>query len=158
MRKKELIKLNEELFNRAEKAMGETEELRQENTSLRAEIAELKAKIEELSAKKESSPAMKVLEEKLISQVNLNEDTEYGAQIIGKIVVNATKYCNSITASMDSAAAKELVNLILGRTEVAKAEILKAVAAEMPIEAKKSMIDSEQAAAEDYFQSIMAQK
>ncbi len=158
MRKKELIKLNEQLFDRAENAMRAAEELKAENSSLLSKIEELEKKIQELSERKEPSAPLKTIEEKLVNQVKLKEDTEYGASIIGKIVISATKYCNELTVSLETSAAKELVNLILGRTEVAKAEILKAVASSMPIENKKAMIDSEMISAEDYFRSVMAQK
>lgn len=183
MRKKELIKLNEQLFDRAENAMKEAEELKSENLLLKEKIAELENEIVELSAKAEEAPAeeeaiieevpiieiapineapasppLKKLEEKLMEQVKLNEETEYGAAVIGKIVVSATKYCNELSTSLDNGDAKELVNLILGRTEVAKAEILNIVAGACSIEVKKAMIDSERAQAEDYFKSVMAQK
>ena len=53
--------------------------------------------------------------------------------------------------------AKELVNLILGRTEVAKAEILKIVGSEIPLENKYEQISGCEKSAEDYFHSVMAQ-
>ncbi len=158
MRKKELMKLNEQLFDRAENAMRNAEELKKENSSLVSRIEELEKKIAELEKKEVPSVPLKTLGEKLVNQVKLNEDTEYGASIIGKIVVSATTYCNELTASMETSAAKELVNLILGRTEVAKAEILKITSSNASIEDKKAMIDSELYSAEDYFKSVMAQK
>ena len=93
----------------------------------------------------------------MVSQIKLKEDTKYGASIIGKIVLSSTTYCNELTLTM-GASAKELINLILGRTEVAKAEILKITSSNASIEDKKAMIDSEAFSAEDYFKSIMAQK
>ena len=48
---------------------------------------------------------------------------EYGAKVIGQIVVSAAEYSNKLTIGSNSSQ-KELVNLILGKTEVAKSEIL----------------------------------
>ena len=77
--------------------------------------------------------------------------------MIGKIVVSGAKYCNLLTALPENSITKEQVNLILGRTEVAKAEILKITENDMTFEDKKSAIDSKEKEAEEYFGSIMAQ-
>ncbi|MBE6750790.1 MAG: hypothetical protein E7560_06475 [Ruminococcaceae bacterium] len=154
MRKKELFRLNEELFEKAEKYKLLYADLKQENDSLKAEIESLKSEIESL--KKPSEP-MKALEEKIIIQANITDDTRFGAEIIGKIVVEAAKHCNALTSSGGNEN-KELVNLILGRTEIAKAEILKIVSLDLPLEEKKEKIISEQKSAEDYFLSVIAQK
>ena len=157
MRKKELIKLNEQLFDRAENAMRAAEELKRENSSLLSKIEELEKKIEIMTKIPKPSIPLQKVEEKMVSQIKLKEDTKYGASIIGKIVLSSTTYCNELTLTM-GASAKELINLILGRTEVAKAEILKITSSNASIEDKKAMIDSEAFSAEDYFKSIMAQK
>ena len=151
MRKKDAIKLNEELFLQVEKQKTLIEELKNENAELKTEIARLKAN-EVVTA---VSEPMKQLEEK-VKTISLNRETEYGATVIGEIVVSAARYCNSLTRE-PSENAKELVNLILGRTEVAKAEILKLISENCDFEAKKDKIIREKAAAEDYFQSVAAQ-
>ena len=158
MRKKELLKLNEQLFDRAEAAMRTAEELKKENSSLLSKIEALEKKIEGMAETPKPSAPLQIIEEKMVSQIKLKEDTEYGASIIGKIVLSSTSYCNELTSSMEASSAKELVNLILGRTEVAKAEILKITSSNASIEDKKAMIDSELYSAEDYFKSVMAQK
>ena len=52
---------------------------------------------------------------------------------------------------------RELVNLLLGKTEVAKAEILSVVSQNIGLEEKKIKIDSIADEALDYFKSILAQ-
>ena len=127
------------------------EELKRENEELRARIQELK-KISETPA---VSEPLKTLEEK-VKTAALSRDAEYGATVIGEIVVSAARHCNRLTRE-PSGDVKELVNLILGRTEVAKAEILKAVTDQCEFELKKEKIIREKASAEDYFQSVAAQ-
>lgn len=81
---------------------------------------------------------------------------EYGSQIIGKIVVSAAQYSNSLTAGGETRY-KELLNLILGKTEVAKSEILDITASEAEFDVKKHMIDSVYEQTVEYFESVMAQ-
>jgi NAD(P)-dependent dehydrogenase (short-subunit alcohol dehydrogenase family) len=94
----------------------------------------------------------------LLDEINLPDDTAYGAKIIGKIVLSAAEYCNSLTTTPTAQNTKELVNLILGRSEVAKAEILKIVAADADRQSKILAMESELKECEDYFKSVMAQK
>ena len=159
MRKKELLNLNEELFNRCESALKELEEIRAENERLKKEILNLKSEPQKTVAvenlEKVATPIEK-LEEKILNTA-VSEDTKYGAEIIGKIVVCAAKYCNRLTASHENTDVKELVNLILGRTEIAKAEILNITKSEKDIEDKKELISAQLTECEDYFSSIMGQ-
>ena len=157
MRKKELLKLNEQLFEKAENAIRAAEELKRENSSLLSKIEELEKKLSGVKEAPKPSAPLQTIEKKMVSEVKLKNETEYGASVIGKIVLSSTSHCNELTLTMGSAA-KELINLILGRTEVAKAEILKITSSDAPLEDKKAMIDSELISAEDYFKSVMAQK
>ena len=156
MRKKDIIKLNAELFEKAEKLRFEIEELKRENMRLNVKIEELTFKNEELSGLAEIVEPT-VVEEKIKEEIVLDKSTAIGATIIGKIIVTATQYCNEIT-NKNTENAKELINLILGRTEVAKAEILKIVEnKELDTELAKSLAVDEQNSAEDYFKSVIAQ-
>ena len=158
MRKKDLIKLNTELFSREDGLRAKIEELKKEIEGLEKENAELQSEIATLKSKLEASQSLKKLEEKLLAQVNISEDKQYGAEIIGKIVVKSATYCTDLSAREQSAETKELINLILGRTEIAKAEILKIVSQNITLEEKKEQIDREHADALDYFLSVLAQK
>lgn len=157
MRKKKLLKLSEDLFNRLDAAQIALKESNQENENLKKEIEILKKENEALKKAEIQSEPLKQLEEKIKKQANLPEDAEYGSQIIGKIVITAATYCNKLTSVSENADVKELINLILGRTEIAKAEILKIVSGDSHFAAKKELIDAQKNSAEDYFNSVMAQ-
>lgn len=86
----------------------------------------------------------------------LSEEMELGAKIIGKTVIEAARICNQITET-GGEDSKELVNLVLGRCEVLKAEILAISCCEVNFQQKEEMMISEQNAACDYFNSILAQ-
>lgn len=93
-----------------------------------------------------------------IKEPQLSDGMSAGAQIIGKIVLSSAEYCNALSGVAASPNAKELLNLILGRTEVAKAEILRISALDIPYEEKLKAMETELGEAEDYFKSVMAQK
>ncbi len=86
----------------------------------------------------------------------MTEEMENGAKIIGQAVIEAAKICNQITekGGEDS---KELVNLVLSRCEVLKAEILAICCCQANYNQKIDMMKTERAAAYDYFNSILAQ-
>ncbi len=158
MRKSELIKQNVELFEKSQRYLHLYESEKEKNNQLLKEIEALKNEIEVLKENNKPSPALAVIENKVKRKAGLTPDTKFAASIIGKIVVKAAECCNALTASHGEFEPKELVNLILGRTEIAKAEILKAVDSELPFEDKTKLIEDVKKAAEDYFDSIMAQK
>ena len=158
MRKKKLIELNHQLFENIEQLKSAAEEIQKENARLKKEIEELTQENEALKIKNASSEPLKRLEEKVAAnQAVLPEDSEYGAAIIGKTVVSAAKHCNKLSTLHENPNTKELINLILGRTEVAKAEILKIISSDNELDLKKRLIDNEHFAAEEYFQSVLAQ-
>ncbi len=156
LKKNELFRLNDELFKKAEKYQLAYEELKQENMRLNLRIEELMFENEKLLKNKNKEEPLKNLEEKMIGQIKTDNPIDYGAKTIGKIVISAAQYCNKI-ASLNTADSKELVNLILGRTEVAKAEILKILELEEDPEAARKLIEQEKNATEDYFNSVRAQ-
>ena len=81
---------------------------------------------------------------------------EFGAEIIGKIVIESAKYADLVAASV-SPDKKELLNLIMGKSEVCKAEILNIVTGSALNETKISLINSQLSEAVDYFKSVAAQ-
>lgn len=172
MRKKQYIELSDTLQRELHKAKLGADELKEENLSLKKENEALKSELHELRSKiialetpiapvEESKPEIAeepFTEEAPVPEVEIDSDMAYGSQIIGKIVLSAAKHCNSLTAFPSSENVKELVNLILGRTEVAKSEILKIVALDIDRQSKIVALEKELNEAEDYFQSVMAQK
>lgn len=89
-------------------------------------------------------------------KAKMSQEMEMGAKIIGKTVVEAAKICNQLTEN-GGEDSKELVNLVLSRCEVLKAEILAICYCEVSFEQKLSMMESEQTSSLDYFNSILAQ-
>lgn len=155
MRKKLLLEQNIQLFDRLTAAESEIRRLKKELEEEKRRTAALKEENARLTENKGSTAApLKILESKVIKQAGITPDTDYGAAVIGKTVVAAAKYCEQLKTRDN---AKELINLILGRTEVAKAEILNIVMADTADEEKRRLIDEQLALAEDYFASVTAQ-
>lgn len=176
------IQLNKQKKER-EEIITENTSLKKELSSKESQLFELRKEIEELKIalksacepiiatppeplvpssesdetdfRKEESASETEIKE--VPQVTLRDDMEYGAEIIGKAVFLATEYCNRLS-SEPGENNKELINLILGRTEVAKAEILKIISSNEDSQSKVSAMNDELNQAEDYFKSVMAQK
>lgn len=157
MRKSELLKQNLAQFNRLQEANLTAEKLRQELSHKDAEIALLKQEIDILKSKLNATAPLKNLEERVIHNASLSTDVEYGARAIGKIVVESARCCGEIANNTEGSNNRELINLILGKGEVAKATILEIVAGSLELEEKKRHIDKQCDEALDYFLSVMAQ-
>lgn len=155
MRKKYLLAQNTQLFDRLTAAENEILCLKKENDEKNRRIARLES---ELSAALEPAPEptapLKALEAKVKSRAHISREADYGAKIIGKIVVTAAEHCGRLSAAPGG---RELINLILGRTEVAKSEILSVVSSSLTFEEKKAEIDRKLTEAEDYFAGVCAQ-
>ncbi len=159
MRKKKLIEQNLSLFEQLQKTQGEIIELKRMLNKSTEEISDLKAKLSDAKVEEKTptvTEPMRRLEEKVIANATLKPDMEYGALVIGKIVVAAAEYSNKLTIGGDESK-KELVNLILGKTEVAKSEILTIVESEDSFDVKCAKIDQILAVSKEYFQSVIAQ-
>ena len=155
MRKKLLLEQNIQLFDRLTAAEGEIKRLKNELEEEKRRAAALKEENARLAENKGAATApLKILEAKVIKQAGITPDTEYGAAVIGKTVIAAAKCCERLKTHDN---AKELINLILGRTEVTKAEILNIVTTDNADEEKRRLIDEQLALAEDYFASVTAQ-
>lgn len=159
MRKKKLVEQNLSLFEQLQKTQGEILELKRMLNKSNEEVNALKAKLAEPKIEEKATTVtepMRRLEEKVITNATLKPDMEYGALIIGKIVLAAAEYSNKLTLGGDESK-KELVNLILGKTEVAKAEILAVVQGEDSFEIKCAKIDQILVVSKEYFESVIAQ-
>lgn len=157
MRKKDLIQQNLTLFDNLQKTELQVNELKKQLKAYSDEIKNLKA---ELSKSQQEQPIvtepMKRLEEKVITSANLKPDVEYGAKVIGDIVICAADYSNKLTLGGDNSH-KELLNLILGKTEVAKSEILSVTGTDEAYEVKCAKIDQIATVTKEYFESVLAQ-
>lgn len=159
MRKKKLIEQNLSLFEDLQKTQREISELKKLLSQNADEIKTLKAELNKAKAE-EPQPAvtepMRRLEEKVITNATLKPDMEYGAKVIGQIVVFAAEYSNKLTIGGDDSK-KELVNLILGKTEMAKAEILSVIQADDGFDVKCAKMDQIASVSREYFESVLAQ-
>ena len=177
MNKKQYIELSQDLQERLHVEKNITKELKIENSKLTDENNDLNAQLNQLRgriAELEKAAAEEVVQieevtcevtedkpeepKAEVSEPELSDGMSAGAKIIGKIVLSSAEYCNALSGAAAPQNAKELLNLILGRTEVAKAEILRISALDIPYDEKLKAMEQELTAAEDYFKSVMAQK
>lgn len=162
MRKKELLTQNIALFEQLEKCRLKIKELEKELSSKNNIIAKLQSNTEETpteSAVSLSSAPINTETETVRNKpkkAELPRDVGYGASIIGKLVISAAKYCNRLALSACENK-KDQINLILGGTEVAKAEIFKIVTSDIPYEDKCSQIDAQYLKTSEYFANVFAQ-
>ena len=178
MRKKDYMELVKNLERRLtdgreneENLTAENSRLKKKNSDLNIQLEELRSRICELEEEQVSKEIVEKTEESAAfeekkalpqseepKEPTLSVEIELGAEIIGKIVLSSAEYCNRLTEIGAAANAKELVNLILGRTEVAKGEILRLSQSELDGEEMLAAMEREYNEAEDYFKSVMAQK
>lgn len=166
MNKTLLMKQNNDLFNRIQQLKNQNEKLSLENKKLKIQLEGYINKINELeNFKTVNLPVISenninpVLEEHQIEEsqeLNLNEEILLGSQTIGDIIIKATGYINRLDES-GYPNKKELVNLILGRTEIAKAEILNIVSSGVSFDSKKELMNTQFNEALEYFKSILEQ-
>lgn len=140
--------------------------LKSENARLCSELAEYKRLCEELKQKNaeillinNNKPQEQITEKKenVSCKLGLGPHYDYGAECIGRIVRLAAEYSNKLSCGGETKY-KELINLILGHTEVEKSNILDIVLSDSNIDDKIRMIDSCEKSAKEYFESVMAQK
>lgn len=86
-----------------------------------------------------------------------NKELTDASKLIGKIVLSSARYCNDLSLAPVKQNSKELIHLILGRTEVAKSAILEILSSDAPQDVKKTAMEKEVTDAEEYFLSIKAQ-
>lgn len=157
MRKKVLIDQNLSLFEQLETLRADVAVKDKRIKELEDTVSELKAReMKETNDKPQTTLPFKRLEEKVTNNLRLKPDFEYASDVIGKLVLDSASKSNSLTADGNTQN-RELVNLLLGKTEVAKAEILSVVSEEGELAYKKEKIDNIADEALDYFSSIAAQ-
>lgn len=157
MRKKDLLNQNIILFEQLRKVELENTSLRKKNKALEKELEELSDKVKELEFKPPVAVVTSdVTTQEAVVNTDLDDETAYGSETIGKIVIKATELNSnlSVNSSPDNVT---LINLILGKTEISKSEILAIVSDDCSIETKKSKIDTVKNQAFEYFESVMAQ-
>ncbi len=179
MRKKELMKRLSDLVLTIEKLNKTVKQLKAENEELLLKIEKLEKNKtvpapEAISATaveqatetvNAATPESKGFTVRVVDEVELTEASvsdeelnpmEYGAVIIGKITVESAKCCDVITKNGGSNI-KELLSLVMGKSELAKAEILNIAMSDDDDTAKKEKIDAELLETTDYFKSVSKQ-
>ena len=179
MRKKILLEQFDSLSTSYQKCFFELSELKKENARLLQKISELEEKLaqkqnegfvvdatfsdqpqeEEIIEEffEEETLQEEIKEEKSeTEEISLDDAMEYGAKIIGNIIVESAKYSDMITAK-PCENTKDLINLIMGKSEICKSEILTIALGELDYQTKCDLMDSQQTDAIDYFKSVLAQ-
>lgn len=161
MRKNELLKLNYELYGDLERLKCDFEELKKENIKLKEKLNALQSNDNTEASLKETE-ADNIEKSKSESTETENSDfftplAEYSAAVIGKAVIEAARLCGKLSADKASNTAREQINLILGRCEVAKSEILEILSSDKGDELKRTLIDDEFTSTSNYFAGVMAQ-
>lgn len=164
MNNKILIKQNRELFDKLQIANLNNKRLAAENRVLKEQVDFLKSQLIEIT--ENDKPFEDIVETPIttesvqvvpqITEIELPADVEYGSKIIGEIVMSATFHSNKITTEKKDNL-KELLNLILGRTEVAKAEILNIISSGVSFDTKCEMINKVRDESVEYFKSVIEQ-
>lgn len=154
MRKKAIIAQNLELFEQIEKLRGECVDKDKKIEALEAKINALKDK-GDVPHEVADTP-LKKLEQKVVNTAKYGPDVEYASEVIGKLVLESANGSNMLTSGGNTEN-RELVNLLLGKTEVAKAEILAVVSSGGDFEEKKAKVDAIKDETLDYFSSVLAQ-
>lgn len=172
--KKKLININNELYEKLDGSLCRNKQLEDEVSDQKRIIEELKNELQyHVPIQPQQETPQENLKEILAEnieteseaepmetekrEVELSEEIEYAAKVIGLAVVEVTKVCNKLGVSEQNETKKELMNLALGRNEVLKAQILDIVNSDVTFEEKKALMEKEKQQAFDYFDSIIAQ-
>lgn len=149
MRKKILLEQNAALFNEVQRLNGKIADLKSELEKINAEMAAEKAAEETTPENAEMFEApIKKLEDQIARNAVSNDAESYGAKAIGEIVLAAAKACDA--AKLQNAG-DDRINLILGRAEVAKSQVLEAVSSDGTFDSKAIKIDKALEEARKYF-------
>ena len=158
MRKKKILEQNMLLFKQLGDAKAQIELLKAELKKNTEILERIKSEAVQKEKEKNSSEPLKQLEKKIQRNAfSLDPHLQFASETIGKIVIESARYCNMLTADGETKY-KELVNLILGRTEVAKSEILAITKKEISEEQKQAEIMAVKDNTVEYFGLVMAQK
>lgn len=179
MKKSELIKQNSLLINKLHIANLSIERLKKQVAALETEKIRLNTllssaddticllKSQTSKPKVENSESVSDFPEEIADNKNdvadgnndtveLDADMSYASSAVGEIVMHSLKFADRLSAT-EKENKKELLNLLLGRTEVAKSEILNVVMSDASYDAKRSMVDSVVSETVEYYKSILEQ-
>ena len=178
MRKRELLEQNSSLYNRLQSVTDELEKYKklydeniEEINYLRRELAEMEIKANELASKAAEQENSKIPEPPAdeepqpvanepvplpIIETNLDSVLQFGAEVIGRIVIEGTKANNAFTEKPNEYS-KDLINLVLGKTEVCKAAIFDVCGSSDADSVKRAKILEIEKDTIEYFENLYKQ-
>lgn len=160
MRKKELISENRFISEELQKLKNDNSVLKEEILEKSSQIEHLSQKIDELKdalLKKEISDkkvAAEVEEESADAETEENI-MDYGAVIIGKVIVSAAEYCGRIESD-DQERIDAAIGDIYERTENVKSEILSIISSDNSYDKKSRLMEREYQSAVSFFDRTVA--
>ena len=182
MRKNDLFEQNTFLFNRLQMVTAELEKYKKlydenikEINALRRALAEMEtacavAQNEEVVSQTDNTPAIEETSDveaceecetvvtetpsmPTLEDVTLEGASQYAAEVIGKLVLEGAKLSAKF-AEKPNEYSKDLINLVLGKTEVCKSAILDICNSESDDAVKRAQIDVVFTEAVEYFGSL----
>lgn len=169
MNKKKLIAKMSELIETHNSLQRELDCVKRENSELKTLVKTLTEQLEQTKKSKKEEKAVTEPTETVSfepkaevpvscepKETVILADTvmEYGSVAIGKIVQESIKYSGIVSSSDNK---KELLNLIMGKGEIAKNEIYTITRCDSSEETKRELIDAQLNETLDYFKSIAGQ-
>lgn len=162
---------NRELIDRCNSLTAQLHRVNEENKRLKEELEQCSFNENKVSAEKPCSVARELpisktaeLPEKMSEEPKaepegnsrLPDEFKIGAAAIGKLVISSAMFANKLTPG-GKADNKELVNLILGRTEAAKLKIFEIAVSDCELSQKSGEMEKCFAETEEYFKEIVRQ-
>lgn len=161
MRKKELINENRFISEELHKLKNDNSILRDELSTKTDEISLLREKINELNLALTTKLAAEQAKIEEIYEVEETETEEtenildYGAVIIGKVIISAAENSSRIDSD-DEERKAEAVSDIFERTEEVKAEILSIISSDDSYDKKCRLMEREYQSAVSFFDRTVA--
>lgn len=162
---------NRELIDRCNSLTAQLHRVNEENKRLKEELERCSFNGNKVSAEKPCSvvqelPVSKAEEHsekpseeskaETVGNSKLPDELKIGAAAIGKLVISSAVFANKLTPG-GKADNKELVNLILGRTEAAKLKIFEIAVSDCELSEKSGEMEKCFAETEEYFKEIVRQ-
>ena len=167
MRKIEILKKMLELIDVVNSLQHQLDDLKRENSEIKERLEGLENSKTVADFAADSSQTLdngftvfntENLEDEPTVYEDIQEENvlDYGSVAIGRVVQESIKYANLISDS-NSQNKKELLNLIMGKAEVTKAEIFSITESDVAFSLQKELIDAQCEEATDYFKSAYGQ-
>lgn len=157
MRKKELLDKNQIMLEDLQKQRDENENLKNQLeeqgkliSTLNDRITDLQNMLDEGSVTEETESETEEIEE-------ASEDSimDYGAVIIGKVLLSAVEYSDRI-GEAEQSSLSEAKEAVLSRAEEVKTEILNIISSDYSNDSKKQLMEREYQSAISYFDRVVS--